>query len=184
MPLTYNLPSEYPIFVEEFKRTKDREKALWIMKPVSYFPKNRSVVVKARESSCSRTSVKSATGLTCPTSPKHISFKDTFTTRYWLATRSSIWEFMFWWPLTTLSPFTCIVLDLPGLHTTDMTPMTLETLLHIWRMWPFKRSLKTMMKKGVGSICLTSSDSTWYRSSGNSGPKNASSKCNNLSSGL
>jgi len=28
------LPSEYPIFLEEFKRTKDREKALWIMKPI------------------------------------------------------------------------------------------------------------------------------------------------------
>ena len=31
-PLTYNLPSEYPIFLEEFKRAN---KAMWIMKPVT-----------------------------------------------------------------------------------------------------------------------------------------------------
>lgn len=33
--MTYNMPSEYPIFHEEFKKVKEREKAVWIMKPVS-----------------------------------------------------------------------------------------------------------------------------------------------------
>jgi tubulin polyglutamylase TTLL9 len=33
LPLTYSLPSEYPIFLEEFKRWKD-QKVVWIMKPV------------------------------------------------------------------------------------------------------------------------------------------------------
>ena len=31
-PLTYNVPGEYPIFCEQFKRMPG---ALWIMKPVS-----------------------------------------------------------------------------------------------------------------------------------------------------
>jgi tubulin polyglutamylase TTLL9 len=34
LPLTYSLPSEYPIFLEEFKRWKD-QKVVWIMKPVT-----------------------------------------------------------------------------------------------------------------------------------------------------
>ena len=33
MPLTYNLPSEYPIFLEEFKRNA-RDRCVWIMKPI------------------------------------------------------------------------------------------------------------------------------------------------------
>ena len=33
LPLTYNLPSQYPIFAEEFKKYKD-QKGVWIMKPV------------------------------------------------------------------------------------------------------------------------------------------------------
>lgn len=33
MPLTYNLPSEYPIFLEEFKKAM-KDKSIWIMKPI------------------------------------------------------------------------------------------------------------------------------------------------------
>jgi tubulin polyglutamylase TTLL9 len=33
MPLTFNLPSEYPIFLEEYKKTS-KDKYIWIMKPI------------------------------------------------------------------------------------------------------------------------------------------------------
>ncbi len=38
-PLTYNLPSEYTLFFEEFKKMNSisDSKVLWIMKPVSKF---------------------------------------------------------------------------------------------------------------------------------------------------
>lgn len=34
MPATFLLPSEYVIFYEEFKRTQNDSRSLWIMKPV------------------------------------------------------------------------------------------------------------------------------------------------------
>ena len=34
LPPTYQLPSEYVIFYEDFKRTQNDNKSLWIMKPV------------------------------------------------------------------------------------------------------------------------------------------------------
>ena len=47
LPLTYNLPSEYPIFLEEFKRMKE-QKVVWIMKPVAQLL-FRLVEVKEKE---------------------------------------------------------------------------------------------------------------------------------------
>ena len=35
LPPTFQLPSEYVIFYEEFKKTQNDNKTLWIMKPVS-----------------------------------------------------------------------------------------------------------------------------------------------------
>ena len=51
LPLTYNMPSEYPIFAEEFKRYKE-QKVVWIMKPVKSWSL-RSAAAKAKASSCS-----------------------------------------------------------------------------------------------------------------------------------
>ena len=34
-PVTYNLPAEYSIFFEEFKRNQSNPNNYWIMKPVS-----------------------------------------------------------------------------------------------------------------------------------------------------
>jgi tubulin polyglutamylase TTLL9 len=51
LPLTYNMPSEYPIFAEEFKKYKD-QKVVWIMKPVTA-ERCRSGAARGRASSCS-----------------------------------------------------------------------------------------------------------------------------------
>lgn len=37
LPVTYLLPSEYVVFYDEFKKTSDNEKNIWIMKPVLLF---------------------------------------------------------------------------------------------------------------------------------------------------
>lgn len=34
LPVTYLLPSEYVVFYEEFKKTSENERSIWIMKPV------------------------------------------------------------------------------------------------------------------------------------------------------
>jgi len=35
-PMTYNLPGDYSIFFEEFKRNQSTPNNFWIMKPVIY----------------------------------------------------------------------------------------------------------------------------------------------------
>ena len=36
MPLTYNLPSEYSIFLDEYRKSvrDNRDRVIWIMKPI------------------------------------------------------------------------------------------------------------------------------------------------------
>ena len=40
-PQTYNMPAEYSIFLEEYKKTQNN---LWIMKPVSYITININII--------------------------------------------------------------------------------------------------------------------------------------------
>jgi hypothetical protein len=35
LPVTYLMPSEYVVFYEEFKKTAENERSVWIMKPVA-----------------------------------------------------------------------------------------------------------------------------------------------------
>jgi hypothetical protein len=74
LPLTYNLPSEYPIFLEEFKRSKE-QKVVWIMKPVIK-TLLRSAEVRARGSSSLGPSARSRIGQIQATSPSPTSCRD------------------------------------------------------------------------------------------------------------
>jgi tubulin polyglutamylase TTLL9 len=35
-PVTYNLPGDYYFFKDEYNKVKQKEKAIWIMKPVTF----------------------------------------------------------------------------------------------------------------------------------------------------
>jgi hypothetical protein len=70
LPLTYNLPSEYPIFLEEFKRCRD-QKTTWIMKPVPVCL-GRLGAAKAKASFSFEPLMKFQTGQILQPSPKLI----------------------------------------------------------------------------------------------------------------
>lgn len=126
-PLTYNLPSEYSIFFEEYKRAS---KAMWIMKPV-IMKLFRSEEVRVRVSFCSTKSPISQNGLITQISLSLTSYKDIFTTHCWWVIKNSTWDCMLWSHLTTPWLYTYIVQDSVALRTCDTNLKTQTHCNHI-----------------------------------------------------
>ena len=128
LPPTFQLPSEYVILYEEFKRTQNDSKILWIMKPVLIgLLRPRSARAGASSSSTRSETSPSGSPSTKRTRPSPTSASATSSTRSSSAAGSSTCASTPSALPTSPSPSTSTAQGSPGSRTSDTTTRTPTT---------------------------------------------------------